>query len=93
MCKRSWIVPIPGTRHLCRLKENIGVADICLSAETVAAVDAALDDMDMSEVFGGSPVRKGLKRADGAFFAAATVRRSEICVYLFSSSNNCIKHG
>lgn len=68
MCKRPWIVPIPGTRHLCRLKENIGAADICLSAETVATVDAALDDMDMSEVFGGSPVRKGLKRADGAFF-------------------------
>lgn len=24
MCKRPWIVPIPGTRKLCRLKENIG---------------------------------------------------------------------
>lgn len=59
MCKRPWIVPIPGTRHLCRLKENIGAADICLSAETVAAVDAALEGMDMSEVFGGSPVRNG----------------------------------
>lgn len=59
MCKRPWIVPILGTRHLCRLKENIGAADICLSAETVAAVDAALEGMDMSEVFGGSPVRNG----------------------------------
>lgn len=27
LCKRPWIVPIPGTRHLCRLKENIGAAD------------------------------------------------------------------
>lgn len=24
LCKKSWIIPIPGTRHLSRLKENIG---------------------------------------------------------------------
>ena len=28
LCKKPWIVPIPGTRKLCRLKENIGAADI-----------------------------------------------------------------
>lgn len=58
MNKRPWIVPIPGTRHLCRLKENIGAADIRLTAEKVQAIDDALAAMPMSEVFGGSPVKK-----------------------------------
>lgn len=56
--KRPWIVPIPGTRHLCRLKENIGAADIRLTSGQVEAIDAALDTMPMSEVFGGSPIKK-----------------------------------
>ena len=58
MNKRPWIVPIPGTRHLCRLKENIGAADIHLTAEQVENIDAALGAMRMSEVFGGSPIKK-----------------------------------
>ena len=55
--KEPWIVPIPGTRHLCRLKENIGAADIRLTAGQMQAVDDALAAMPMSEVFGGSPVK------------------------------------
>ena len=47
--KRPWIVPIPGTRCLC-------AADVHLSADEVRAIDAELDTMEMSEVFGGSPV-------------------------------------
>ena len=58
MNKRPWIVPIPGTRHLCRLKENIGAADIHLTTEQVENIDAALGAMRMSEVFGGSPIKK-----------------------------------
>lgn len=58
MNKRPPIVPIPGTRHLCRLKENIGAADIHLTDEEVTAIDTTLDTMEMSEVFGGSPVKK-----------------------------------
>ena len=58
MNKRPWIVPIPGTRHLCRLKENIGAADIRLTAEQVLSIDKALATMPMSDVFGGSPVKK-----------------------------------
>lgn len=57
MNKRPPIVPIPGTRHLCRLKENIGAADIYLTDEKVKAIDTALDNMEMSEVFGGSPMK------------------------------------
>lgn len=60
LCKRPWIVPIPGTRHLCRLKENIGAADIALTKEDVCNIDEELDNMKMSEVFGGSPVKKAI---------------------------------
>lgn len=58
MCKHQWIVPIPGTRKLSRLKENIGAADIVLSAEEIDNIDSALDTMHMSNVFGGSLVKK-----------------------------------
>lgn len=58
MNKKPWIVPIPGTRHLCRLKENIGAADIHLTAEQVENIDAALGTMRMSEVFRGSPIKQ-----------------------------------
>lgn len=56
LCKKSYIVPIPGTRNLERLKENAGAAAVDLSYAEVAAIDAALDAMTMSEVFGGSRV-------------------------------------
>lgn len=51
------IVPIPGTRHLCRLKENIGAADISLTVDEVLNIDEKLDNMKMSEVFGGSSIK------------------------------------
>lgn len=59
MCKRPWIVPIPGTRRLCRMKENIGAADIILSVDEIAKIDKALSTMEMSDVFGGSKIVSG----------------------------------
>lgn len=56
LCKKPYIVPIPGTRRLSRLLENAGAADVTLSAEEVAAIDKALDGTAMSEVFGGSKI-------------------------------------
>ena len=58
MNKRPPIVPIPGTRRLFRLKENIGAADIHLTGEEVRAIDMALESMEMSEVFGGSSIKR-----------------------------------
>lgn len=52
ICKKPWIVPIPGTRKLNRLEENAAAADIELSTAEVAALDAALERMEMSDVFG-----------------------------------------
>lgn len=56
LCKKPWIVPIPGTRHLCRLKENAGAADIKLSHDEIDQIDRVLDTIPMSEVFGGSKI-------------------------------------
>ena len=58
LCKKPWIVPIPGTRKPDRLKENAGAADIRFTPEEVRAIDDALDGMEMSEVFGGLKVKK-----------------------------------
>ena len=54
LCKKPYLVPIPGTRRLSRLLENAGAADVTLSAEEVSVIDEALNGMEMSEVFGGS---------------------------------------
>lgn len=58
LCKRSYIVPIPGTRKADRLIENAGAADIELTAEEINKIDNALNNMEMSEVFGGTKVVK-----------------------------------
>ena len=55
--KKPWIVPIPGTRHLCRLKENAGAVDIKINPAEINQIDTALDHMDMSEVFGGTKIK------------------------------------
>ena len=41
LAQRDWIVPIPGTTKLARLEENLGAADLTLSAEQLAQIDAA----------------------------------------------------
>lgn len=56
LCKKPWIVPIPGTRHADRLRENAGAADIKLSREEVENIDRTLDRIPMSKVFGGSKI-------------------------------------
>lgn len=58
LCKKPWIVPIPGTRKLERLKENAGAADVMLTPSEVSALDKILDTIPISEVFGGSRIVK-----------------------------------
>lgn len=53
VCKKPYIVPIPGSRKVERLRENVGAADIELTVEEVAAIDERLDHMEMSGVFAG----------------------------------------
>ena len=41
LAQQPWIVPIPGTRRLGRLEENLGAAQVELSADDLAQIDAA----------------------------------------------------
>lgn len=56
LCKKPYIVPIPGTRKVERLKENAFSADILLTDDEVKALDKALNSIKMSDVFGGTKV-------------------------------------
>lgn len=51
--KKPYIVPIPGSRKEHRLKENAGASEVKLTVADVRALDEALDNMEMSGVFGG----------------------------------------
>jgi aryl-alcohol dehydrogenase-like predicted oxidoreductase len=41
LAQKPWIVPIPGTRKLHRLEENIGAADVQLSADELREIEDA----------------------------------------------------
>ena len=57
LCKKPYLVPIPGSRKVERMRENADAADIILAADEVKVLDDALDAMEMSDVFGGSKVK------------------------------------
>ena len=42
LAQKPWIVPIPGTRRLERLKENIGAVDVKLTADDLVAIAGVL---------------------------------------------------
>ena len=56
LCKKPWIVPIPGSRKVERMEENAGAAEVILSPAEVEALDKTLDTIPMSAVFGGTKV-------------------------------------
>ena len=58
LAKKPWIVPIPGTRKYGRLIENAQAADVTLTETEVQEIDRMLDTIPMSEVFGGSKIRR-----------------------------------
>jgi aryl-alcohol dehydrogenase-like predicted oxidoreductase len=41
LAQKPWIVPIPGTRKLHRLEENLGAADVELSSAEFGELDEA----------------------------------------------------
>lgn len=45
LAQKSWIVPIPGTTKLHRLKENVGAAAVELSADDLTAIESALREI------------------------------------------------
>lgn len=45
LAQKPWIVPIPGTRKLSRLEENIGAVDVELTAEDLREIDRAASEI------------------------------------------------
>ena len=47
--KKPWIVPIPGTRNVERMKENLASADVALGVEDIVKIDEALNRMGLAD--------------------------------------------
>ena len=47
LARKPWIAPIPGTRRLERLEENLGAADLDLTPEDLAELDEASASIDI----------------------------------------------
>jgi aryl-alcohol dehydrogenase-like predicted oxidoreductase len=45
LAQRPWIVPIPGTTKLERLRENLGAVEVALSADDLAEIDRAASEI------------------------------------------------
>jgi aryl-alcohol dehydrogenase-like predicted oxidoreductase len=41
LAQKPWIVPIPGTRQLDRLEENIGAVDVELTSDDLREIESA----------------------------------------------------
>lgn len=54
--KKPWIIPIPGSRKIERLRENLNATQIKLSDDEIINIDRLLDQMDFL-VFGGNSSR------------------------------------
>lgn len=52
LCKKDYMIPIPGSRKPERLRENLGAVEIFLRADEIEKIDRQLDRMDLL-VFGG----------------------------------------
>ena len=50
LAQKPWIVPIPGTKRIERIQENIGGADIEFTSEELADIRRHLDSI---EILGG----------------------------------------
>ncbi|HSD63311.1 MAG TPA: aldo/keto reductase [Ignavibacteriaceae bacterium] len=48
LAQKPWIVPIPGTTKLHRLKENIGAADIILTSGDLSDINSALENVKVA---------------------------------------------
>jgi aryl-alcohol dehydrogenase-like predicted oxidoreductase len=47
LAQRPWIVPIPGTRRLERLEENLGAATVELTADDLREIEDAAAKIDI----------------------------------------------
>ena len=57
MCRKPYIIPIPGSRKEERIRENLGAKDISLSEDEIQKIDNLLDRMVLP-VYGQKPAGK-----------------------------------
>ena len=60
LAQKPWIVPIPGTTKLARLEENLGAADVELTADDLREIDAAASRIEVQ----GARYSRGLAAHD-----------------------------
>lgn len=48
LAQKPWIVPIPGTKDMSRLEENLGAAEVELSAEELEKLNSALSKIEIA---------------------------------------------
>ena len=61
LAQKPWIVPIPGTRRLDRLEENIGAADVELTPDDLAEIEGAAATIEVQ----GTRYPEHLERLSG----------------------------
>ena len=62
LAQQPWIVPIPGTRRLERLEENLGAADVGLTAADLAEIEQAAAQIEIA----GARYPEHMERMTGA---------------------------
>jgi len=61
LAQKPWIVPIPGTRNMDHLNENLGAVDVELTAEDLREIETALSALT---VHGGRMSERHMKNVD-----------------------------
>ena len=80
MAQKPWIVPIPGTRSLDHLSENVGAVDVTLTADDLREVGAALSEFNVK---GGRMNKEQMEQVDRSdyrhhFRTGRTLARREL---------------
>ncbi|MGN1357460.1 MAG: aldo/keto reductase [Succinivibrionaceae bacterium] len=58
LARKPYIVPIPGSRNIQRIASNLQGSEVILSSEDNNRLTQLLNNSRLSDVFGGSPVKK-----------------------------------
>ena len=61
LAQKPWIVPIPGTRRLERLEENLGAADVDLTPDDLRDIESAASQITVQ----GARYPENLERLTG----------------------------
>jgi aryl-alcohol dehydrogenase-like predicted oxidoreductase len=61
LAQKPWIVPIPGTKRISRLEENIGAQDVVFTIEELAKIDKGLSSLTVA----GERYPEAMERATG----------------------------